>query len=82
MVEHTDSARRALGVWRASLRLPENTLRVIAPNVGGGFGVKNQLYPEEIVALAKLAQIHNMPLKWAGTRVEHFICLPHRDARR
>ncbi len=58
------------------LRLPENTLRVIAPNVGGGFGVKNQLYPEEI-ALAKLAQLHNMPLKWAGTRVEHFIATTH-----
>ncbi|MCY3834626.1 MAG: molybdopterin-dependent oxidoreductase [Chloroflexi bacterium] len=58
------------------LRLPESTLRVIAPNVGGGFGVKNQLYPEEIVA-AKLAQIHNMPLKWAGTRAEHFISTTH-----
>ena len=45
------------------LRLPESTLRVIAPNVGGGFGVKNQLYPEEIV-VAKLAQMYNMPLKW------------------
>ncbi len=55
-----------------TLRLPENSLRVIAPNVGGGFGVKNALYPEEIV-LAKLAQIHNMPLKWAGTRAEHFL---------
>ncbi len=59
-----------------ALRLPESTLRVIAPNVGGGFGVKNQLYPEEIV-VAKLAQIHNMPLKWAGTRVEHFISTTH-----
>ena len=58
------------------LRLPESTLRVIAPNVGGGFGVKNQLYPEEIV-VAKLAQMHNMPLKWAGTRVEHFISTTH-----
>lgn len=55
-----------------TLRLPENAIRVIAPNVGGGFGVKNALYPEEI-ALAKLAQIHNMPLKWAGTRAEHFL---------
>ena len=53
------------------LRLPENMLRVIAPNVGGGFGVKNALYPEEI-ALAKLAQIYQMPLKWTGTRIEHF----------
>ena len=58
------------------LRLPESTLRVIAPNVGGGFGVKNQLYPEEI-AVAKLAQIHNMPLKWAGTRAEHFVSTTH-----
>ena len=55
----------------AALRLPENMLRVIAPNVGGGFGVKNALYPEEI-ALAKLAQLYQMPLKWTGTRVEHF----------
>ena len=58
------------------LRLPESALRVVAPNVGGGFGVKNQLYPEEIV-VAKLAQIHNMPLKWAGTRVEHFVSTTH-----
>ena len=55
-----------------TLRLPENSLRVIAPNVGGGFGVKNALYPEEIV-VAKLAQLYDMPLKWAGTRVEHFL---------
>lgn len=55
----------------AALRLPENMLRVIAPNVGGGFGVKNALYPEEI-ALAKLSQLYQMPLKWTGTRVEHF----------
>ena len=55
-----------------TLRLPENMLRVIAPNVGGGFGVKNALYPEEL-ALAKLALIHQIPLKWAGSRVEHFI---------
>ena len=58
------------------LRLPENLLRVIAPNVGGGFGVKNQLYPEEI-AVAKLALRFNMPLKWAGTRVEHFVSTTH-----
>ena len=55
-----------------TLRLPENAIRVIAPNVGGGFGVKNALYPEEIV-IAKLAQLHNMPLKWTGTRAEHFL---------
>jgi len=64
------------GALAGVLRLPESALRVIAPNVGGGFGVKNQLYPEEI-AVAKLAQIHNMPLKWAGTRAEHFVSTTH-----
>ena len=59
-----------------ALRLPENTLRVIAPNVGGGFGVKNQLYPEEL-ALAKLAMERNMPLRWSGTRAEHFSSTTH-----
>ena len=58
------------------LRLPENMLRVIAPNVGGGFGVKNQLYPEEI-AIAKLALRFNRPLTWSGTRVEHFVATTH-----
>ncbi len=58
------------------LRMPESELRVVAPNVGGGFGVKNQLYPEEIV-IAKLAQLHNMPLKWTGARVEHFVSTTH-----
>ncbi|MCY3581959.1 MAG: molybdopterin-dependent oxidoreductase [Chloroflexi bacterium] len=63
-----------------ALRLPENTLRVIAPNVGGGFGVKNQLYPEEM-ALAKLAQLHNKPLRWSGTRAEHFSATTHGRAQ-
>ncbi len=58
------------------LRMPENMLRVIAPNVGGGFGVKNQLYPEEIV-IAKLAQRFNRPMTWSGTRVEHFVATTH-----
>ncbi len=58
------------------LGMPENMLRVVAPNVGGGFGVKNQLYPEEI-AIAKLAQLRNMPLKWAGARDEHFVSTTH-----
>ena len=55
-----------------TLRLPENMLRVIAPNVGGGFGVKNALYPEEIV-LAVLSRQMNLSLKWTGSRVEHFL---------
>ena len=64
----------------AVLRLPENMLRVIAPNVGGGFGVKGAVYPEEI-ALAKLAQVHQMPLRWAGSRVEHFQTTTHGRAQ-
>ena len=45
-------------------------MRVIAPDVGGSFGAKNGVYPEEIL-LAYLARALRRPLKWAETRTEH-----------
>jgi carbon-monoxide dehydrogenase large subunit len=45
------------------LGLAENQIRVIAPDVGGGFGVKIGLYPEEIL-LAALARSLRLPLRW------------------
>src|SRR4029450_13457294 len=47
----------------AVLGFPEHKLRVIAPDVGGGFGVKGPLYREEIVAAAHARQI-DRPLRW------------------
>jgi carbon-monoxide dehydrogenase large subunit len=54
------------------LELPENAVRVIAPDVGGGFGTKGKHYPEEIV-LAWAARKLQRPLKWISTRSEAFV---------
>ncbi|MGQ0685066.1 xanthine dehydrogenase family protein molybdopterin-binding subunit, partial [Bradyrhizobium sp.] len=51
---------------------PEHKLRVIAPDVGGGFGVKSALYPEEVVVSA-LARRLGRPVKWVGDRREDLL---------
>ena len=54
------------------LGLAENRLRVIAPDVGGGFGYKGKHYPEEtIVAWAARKLRH--PVKWVASRSESFL---------
>ena len=47
-------------------------MRVVAPDVGGGFGMKAYLYPEELVA-AFLARKLNAPIKWISDRREEFL---------
>ena len=54
------------------LNLPETSLRVIAPDVGGGFGTKGKHYPEETV-LAWAALRLRVPLRWVSTRSEAFL---------
>ena len=54
------------------LGLPEAAVRVVAPDVGGGFGYKGKHYPEEIV-LAWAARRVGRPLKWVATRSESFL---------
>jgi len=53
------------------LRLDENQIRVVAPDVGGGFGGKFVLYPEEVVLAAACLRLRR-PLKWIEDRREHF----------
>jgi carbon-monoxide dehydrogenase large subunit len=55
---------------------PENKLRVIAPDVGGGFGSKIFIYPEEVVCLWAARQF-NRPVKWTAERSESFISDAH-----
>ncbi len=50
--------------------LPEERIRVIVPDVGGGFGVKGHVYPEELLVPA-VARRLGRPVKWAETRREH-----------
>ena len=52
------------------LSFPEGKIRVIAPDVGGSFGVKIQTYQEELL-LPYLSLQFGRPIKWCETRVEH-----------
>ncbi|ORE94244.1 molybdopterin binding aldehyde oxidase and xanthine dehydrogenase [Stappia sp. 22II-S9-Z10] len=58
------------------LGLAENRIRVIAPDVGGGFGGKNRLTPEEI-AVCAMALKTGQPLRWTEDRREHLIASLH-----
>jgi carbon-monoxide dehydrogenase large subunit len=55
---------------------PEHKLRVIAPDVGGGFGSKIFIYPEEVVALWASRRV-GRPVKWTGDRSEAFLTDAH-----
>ena len=50
----------------------ESQVRVVAPEVGGGFGPKMYLYPEELLAVA-LARQFRSPVKWIEDRLEDFL---------
>jgi len=55
---------------------PEHKLRVIAPDVGGGFGSKIFIYPEEVVCLWAARKVRR-PVKWTAERAEAFITDAH-----
>ena len=59
-----------------TLGLPEHKLRVIAPDVGGGFGGKIAVAPEEVVTLL-VAQKLGKPVKWTETRSESLLTAHH-----
>src|SRR6266446_4492453 len=55
---------------------PEHKLRVIAPDVGGGFGSKIFIYPEEVVCLWAARKV-GRPVKWVAERSESFLSDAH-----
>jgi carbon-monoxide dehydrogenase large subunit len=68
------SIRNGLAVL---LNLPENAVRVVAPDVGGGFGVKIMMfYPEEVLVPLAAMRLER-PIKWAEDRREHLIASNH-----
>ncbi|USX49596.1 xanthine dehydrogenase family protein molybdopterin-binding subunit [Lentzea sp. HUAS12] len=56
--------------------IPEHRLRVIAPDVGGGFGGKLQVTPEELLCLL-VARRMGRPVKWTETRTESMLSAHH-----
>ena len=68
-------------VMAECLGISESKLRVVAPDVGGGFGPKNNFHPEEL-AIAALSMKLNRPLRWVEDRREHLIASPHAREHR
>jgi aerobic carbon-monoxide dehydrogenase large subunit len=64
--------REAAGV----LKLPEARVRCLALDVGGGFGVKGHVYPEELL-IPYLARKFGRPVQWIEDRREHLMCSCH-----
>ncbi len=58
------------------LGLPEHKVRVVAPDVGGGFGSKIYLYAEDVVLTWASRQV-NRPIKWTADRSESFLSDAH-----
>jgi len=52
------------------LHIPETKLRVISPDVGGGFGMKHGGYPEDAIVVWASRRVGGRPVKWVSTRSE------------
>ena len=92
LVASFDAANDLLTVWSSTqlahearffimkmLGLDENRIRVVTPDVGGGFGAKFILYPEE-VAISAASLLLQRPVKWIEDRREHFMAsIQERD---
>lgn len=88
-VAQFNTATRDLTVWATTqnphihrflmsgiLGIPEHKLRIIAQDVGGGFGSKIACYPDEVLT-AYAAMDLGIPVKWTETRSEHFLVTTH-----
>src|SRR5438552_2181959 len=62
------------------LGIPEQNIRVVAPDVGGGFGSKIRLYSEEVLAAAASMKL-GRPVKWTGDRSEDLKATTHGRAQ-
>src|SRR5207253_9603572 len=60
----------------AVLRLPEARVRCVALDVGGGFGTKGHVYPEDLL-IPFLAGRLRRPVQWIEDRREHLMCSCH-----
>lgn len=72
----TQTPHQVRGDVARVIGLDENRVRVIAPDVGGGFGVKIGIYPEEALLAALARQLH-APLRWVEHRLEHVQATTH-----
>ena len=76
----TQHAQGARDVMQGSNKLNAEQIRVITPDVGGGFGAKIGAYPEEIL-LGLIAKTAGRPVRWRETRSESMTALGHGRAQ-
>ena len=89
VLAHYEPGREALTIWSSTqnphilrtfmaqmLHLGEDRVRAVAPEVGGGFGAKINIYGEEYVAAA-LSKRLGLPIKWIEDRSEAFLATVH-----
>jgi len=89
VVARWDAVTASLHVWSSTqmpygvrqriaeaLALEPYAVRVTAPDVGGGFGTKGPVYPEELI-VATLARRLGCPVRWTDTRQDSFISTTH-----
>jgi aerobic carbon-monoxide dehydrogenase large subunit len=76
-VHHShQSPHQMQAVFSRQLGLPEHRVRVIAPDVGGGFGVKINVYAEEL-AVAAASLLIGRPVQYSADRLESFLSDAH-----
>ncbi|MEK7295496.1 MAG: xanthine dehydrogenase family protein molybdopterin-binding subunit, partial [Actinomycetota bacterium] len=75
--QHAQGARK--GIKKAN-DLNDGDVRVITPDVGGGFGAKIGVYPEELL-LGRIAKELGRPVRWCETRSESMMALGHGRAQ-
>jgi aerobic carbon-monoxide dehydrogenase large subunit len=73
---NTQSPHLSRALLSQQVGLPRHDIRVIAPDIGGGFGVKNRYYPEHTL-IPLLAMRLGQPVKWVESRRESFLATYH-----
>src|SRR5260221_3293551 len=58
------------------VKLPKDKVRVVSPDVGGGFGLRGKLFPESVLTVWAAKRLKR-PVKWRADRQETFLCDPH-----
>jgi aerobic carbon-monoxide dehydrogenase large subunit len=76
----TQNAQIARDTIASRLGLDSGTIRVIAPDVGGGFGAKVGV-DRDVIAVAAAAHRTGRPVRWSETRSENLLCMVHGRAQ-
>jgi carbon-monoxide dehydrogenase large subunit len=76
LTTNTQGGWQIRGGVAAALGVTEETVRVITPDVGGGFGMKGFTYPEQVLVCHAAREL-GAPVKWTSTRGEAFLSDTH-----